>query len=481
MTTPNLLYAILLGAAAAVSAIVILLLWPRRHVAGARSVILFMAALTWWSATYALFWLGTPGPTPFFWLDVTYIGVVIVPAALLAFSLEFTGREARLTRGLILLLTIEPVVTLALLWTDPWHGLFFGAQRSATSGAILTGGPAFWFNIVYSYTLILVACILLIAALFHLPVLYRRQAALIITAVIIPWASNVVSLAGLGPFPGLDMTPLAFTLTGILLAVALIQYRFLDVAPIARDLLVESMSDGVLVLDNAQRIVDINPAMLKLLAPHAADPVGQSLAVVRTVWPALLEFCTGAGDSGYNVRAPGGAVRFVDLQQIAVTDRRNHRRGTLVIARDVTAHALMQDERERIIAGLQDALDQIKTLRGLLHTCAQCKKVRDEQGLWVALDQYVRTHTDAEFSHGLCPECTHELYPELYAMREQQKAAILDYLNRQGGSNLDAVSEAIGLSKSSMLRRLESLIQDGRVEEVQENGMPIFRMAQPQP
>ncbi|HRW46071.1 MAG TPA: histidine kinase N-terminal 7TM domain-containing protein, partial [Caldilinea sp.] len=117
MTTPNLLYAILLGAAAAVSAVVILLLWPRRHVAGARSVILFMAALTWWSATYALFWLGTPGPTPFFWLDVTYIGVVIVPAALLTFSLEFTGREARLTRGLILFLAIEPVVTLALLWT----------------------------------------------------------------------------------------------------------------------------------------------------------------------------------------------------------------------------------------------------------------------------------------------------------------------------------------------------------------------------
>ena len=481
MITPTMLYAILLGAAAAVSAVVIAQLWPRRHVAGARSVMLFMGALTWWSATYALFWLGAPGPTPTFWLDVTYVGVVIVPAALLTFSLEFTGRDDWISRRLVLLLSIEPALTLILLWTDPRHGLFFGAQRSATSGAILTGGPAFWFNIVYSYTLILVACILLIASLFRLPALYRRQAALIITAIIIPWASNIVSLAGFSPFPGLDLTPLAFTLTGMLLAVALIQYRFLDIAPIARDLLVESMSDGVLVLDSGQRIVDLNPAMLNLLAPHTTDPVGQPLAVVKSAWPALLDFCNGDGDSGYGVRVPGESVRFVDLQQIAVTDRRNHRRGTLVIARDVTARTLMQDERERIITGLRDALDQVKTLRGLLHTCAQCKKVRDEQGAWVALDQYVRTHTDAEFSHGLCPECTHELYPELYAMREQQKAAILDYLNGQGGSTLDAVSEAIALSKTSMLRRLESLILEGRVEEVQENGVPIFRVAQPQP
>lgn len=92
-----------------------------------------------------------------------------------------------------------------------------------------------------------------------------------------------------------------------------------------------------------------------------------------------------------------------------------------------------------------------------------------------------RGRLDAEFSHGLYPELTHELYPDLYAMREQQKAAILCYLYGQGGSNLDTVSVAIGPAKSSMLRRLESLIFEGRIEEVQENGASIFRVARLQP
>ena len=88
--------------------------------------------------------------------------------ALLAFSLEFTGRGDRLTAGVLWFLAIEPVMTLVLLWTDPWHGLFFGSQRTATSGAILTGGPAFWFNIIYSYTVILIACVVLILSLIHI-------------------------------------------------------------------------------------------------------------------------------------------------------------------------------------------------------------------------------------------------------------------------------------------------------------------------
>ena len=477
MTTPNLLYTIMLSAAAAISAGVVAMLWPRRRVAGARPVMLFMAALTWWGATYALFWLGVPAPTPFFWLDLTYVGVVIVPAALLAFSLEFTGRGDRLTAGVLWFLAIEPVMTLVLLWTDPWHGLFFGSQRTATSGAILTGGPAFWFNIIYSYTVILIACVVLIRAFLHSPVLYQRQALLVIVAVLIPWVSNFISLGGMSPFPGLDLTPLVFTVSGILLAVALTRFRFLDIAPVARDLLVENMSDGVLVLDNRQRIVDTNPAMQRMLAPHLADPIGKPLALLDGAWPALLAFSVSGFDREDDATGPVDAARFVDLQQLPIADRRGQRRGTLIIVRDVTARKVMQDERERLFAGMQDALAQVKTLRGLLHTCAQCKKVRDEHGDWLPLDLYVRTHTDAEFSHGLCPDCTRELYPDLFVLREEQKSAILAFLSVRDGSRLDELSDAIGMSKSSLLRRLESLILEERVTEADEDGAPIFRAA----
>lgn len=69
-------------------------------------------------------------------------------------------------------------------------------------------------------------------------------------------------------------------------------------------------------------------------------------------------------------------------------------------------------ERDRLIVELQEALANIKVLRGLLPICSHCKKIRDDKGYWKAVEVYIREHSEAEFSHGLCPDCVRELYPE---------------------------------------------------------------------
>ncbi len=75
-------------------------------------------------------------------------------------------------------------------------------------------------------------------------------------------------------------------------------------------------------------------------------------------------------------------------------------------------------EREHLIAELKEALSKVKTLSGLIPICASCKKVRDDQGYWHQVEAYVREHSDAEFSHGICPECARRLYPELFSDEE---------------------------------------------------------------
>lgn len=73
-------------------------------------------------------------------------------------------------------------------------------------------------------------------------------------------------------------------------------------------------------------------------------------------------------------------------------------------------------ERDRLVGELQEALANIKVLRGLLPICSHCKKIRDDKGYWKQVEVYIREHTEAEFSHGLCPDCVRKLYPE-YADR----------------------------------------------------------------
>jgi hypothetical protein len=71
-----------------------------------------------------------------------------------------------------------------------------------------------------------------------------------------------------------------------------------------------------------------------------------------------------------------------------------------------------ESEKDASIIELQKALDEVKILRGLIPICASCKKIRDDKGFWQQLEVYISAHSDAEFSHGICPECKKKLYPE---------------------------------------------------------------------
>jgi preprotein translocase subunit YajC len=72
------------------------------------------------------------------------------------------------------------------------------------------------------------------------------------------------------------------------------------------------------------------------------------------------------------------------------------------------------EERKRLILELQETLDKVRMLSGLLPICASCKRIRNDKGYWEQIEIYIRDHSEAEFTHGICPECREKLYPELY-------------------------------------------------------------------
>ncbi|MBI5374703.1 MAG: response regulator [Candidatus Schekmanbacteria bacterium] len=74
----------------------------------------------------------------------------------------------------------------------------------------------------------------------------------------------------------------------------------------------------------------------------------------------------------------------------------------------------IEEEKEKLIKDLRDALGKIKTLSGMLPICASCKKIRDDKGYWNQIESYLRDHSEAEFSHGICPECAEKFYPDYY-------------------------------------------------------------------
>ena len=93
---------------------------------------------------------------------------------------------------------------------------------------------------------------------------------------------------------------------------------------------------------------------------------------------------------------------------------------TVGIARDITKQKKNEREKEQLIADLEYALAEVKELSGLLPICASCKNIRDDKGYWSQIELYIERHSEAKFSHGICPDCLEELYPKQYEKMKKE-------------------------------------------------------------
>jgi DNA repair exonuclease SbcCD ATPase subunit len=84
------------------------------------------------------------------------------------------------------------------------------------------------------------------------------------------------------------------------------------------------------------------------------------------------------------------------------------------LQQEITERKHAEEERETLILELRDALSKIKTLSGMLPICSSCKKIRDDKGYWNQIESYIKSHSEAEFSHSICPECAKNIYPDFY-------------------------------------------------------------------
>jgi hypothetical protein len=219
MQLQNIPYVVLLITSAVVSAIPALFAWRHRSAPGKTSFIFLMLAVTEWSLGYA-FQLGSASlPSKIFWAQVKYLGIVIVPAAWLSFALQYTMREKGQKPRNLILLAIEPFITLLLVWTNHLHGLIWSSVAINTtissSLQVATHGAWFWVHAVYSYSLLFLGAIFIIQALIHSPHRYRGQIGALLMGILIPWVGNALYIYKLSPIPNLDLTPFTFTLAGL--------------------------------------------------------------------------------------------------------------------------------------------------------------------------------------------------------------------------------------------------------------------------
>jgi PAS domain S-box-containing protein len=311
-------------------------------------VLLFASAV--WLASNAME-LVCPGlSAKIVWDKLQFTGICVVPTALLLYMLRFTGREGWITRRNLVLLGLVPALTLLLAVTNEAHSLIWSSYTLDTSGEIAIKvdvfGPWLWLFIAYSYVQISASILLLVQALVHSGQLYRWQATGLSLTVLAAWIASIASeVLGWRPIPDAELTPVALAVTVPVVAWGFYRLRKRDIMPVAREAIVESMQDRVVVVDGQNRILDMNPAAQHLFGRPLSEVIGEPVEQVWEDWPGINTPTSGQMATGRELTLSHGAEqRTYDVRSSPLADWRGRPVSWVVVLRDITER--VQAERQ---------------------------------------------------------------------------------------------------------------------------------------
>jgi len=335
--------------------------WRHREKPGATAFAGLMVAVTVWTTGYLVGLTVAPGGR-YLWEPIQWFGIAFVPVFFIAFALDYLGYEESLRR-VVGLASIPAVATLALVWTNHIHEQFWRDQEIVTTeGLEIVGqvaGPGYYAFIVYAYVLILAGSVLLGRLAVRSDYLYLDQSVLLLVGIVVPLLGNAFSVFGRTPIPGLDLTPYAFTITGLAFGNALFRYSLFERVPAARQLgretVVGSLDDAVVIVDDERTVLYCNEEATDLFDVDAEAAIGDHVSAVVDVEGVDFEAPDALGEL-----AVGG--RTFEVRTSEITDRHDHLLGHTLVFNDITE----RKRRERTLERQRDELRLLDTLNAVV-------------------------------------------------------------------------------------------------------------------
>ncbi len=274
---------------------------------------------------------------------LSILGATSSAGLFLVFILEYTRQDYLLNRRAWLVLWIIPFISVALAFSNEFHFAFWSGYRYdvLTQRFILLPGPLYWIHTIYYYGLRISATIILTWAIVRFPVTYRLQANALLAGAIAIWMGNL--LDQLSPFAQLapwqsGLHPVAYTLSVIIISWGIFRYQLFDVVPIARDIIIENMLYGIIVLDRNEHIVDINmPARYLFRVSEHKNIIGKTFKEAFGHIPEIQEKLSSSDMPFQDIHIPAPVDLYLEVMFTPIFDKQGQIRGKLLSIQDISA------------------------------------------------------------------------------------------------------------------------------------------------
>ena len=351
-----------------ISAVVMFLLFIyvilyRRRSTGAWQFIGIMLVCIVWAACYAMTLLNVDLKVKLFWFNLAQVGPDFGPILWLLLTLDYIGRRDLLRKKWIAALFFLPLFTTFLMWTNDHHHLLRGEiSLSPLNDGVtcLSIQRGFWFYVETTYAYLIIVTTLYFLIRFLKFSSSKKQTMVLIFAFTVPLIANFLDILKINPLKPFGSTSIIFSLTGLILAWGLFSQRLLDITPIALNKVLENIGDGVILMDDRNRIVNANLAACKLFNLDFNQParfIGRHICEVLPEWPARQAKTAGKADEVFQLTLRmGERRRFFDVTVSSLYDDSKTFVGSVSIFHDMT-------EEKEINERLQFQLTEIKNLQ----------------------------------------------------------------------------------------------------------------------
>jgi len=343
-------YVLSLFLGALVAAAVGVIAWRRTATSMGRSLVVLMASVFVWSLFAALEAAVPATPTKIILSKIEYLGIASTPVLLFLLALKFSRSGSRPKRWRAAALWIVPAVTFLLAATNEAHGLIWSGFSPVTGPGprllLYLHGPFFWVHVGYSYLLLFVTTVLLLLSYFRYKGVHRKQAVALLLSFPLPWLGNALYLAGLaGGDVGRDFTPVGFALAGFFLLGAMFRLQLVDIVPVARERVIESMGESLIILDETGRVAATNPAARKLIAEAGGpaedvrerDLLGRPAAELFPAWTEMADGLSSPSASEKEIPLKmDGSSRVFDVRLSPLQGYGTHVTGWVAVLYDIT-------------------------------------------------------------------------------------------------------------------------------------------------
>ncbi len=376
--------------------------WSRRSEPGGKWFIAFNAGAFLWFFFYGLELLSQSLSQTLLWSKIEYLGIDTLVTSWLFLVFIYTGQRAWIRLRNILYIYFIPAAVTILAWTNQYHGWIWAnphLPRNAPFNTLeYTPGFAWWLHIVFIYGIFAFSAVWLVVALTRASSIYRRPITFLLIASSLTWVGNLLYILNLTPYH-IDPSPITFSLTGILVAWGLFRYRLMEVMPVASNVIIENMLDGLLALDRHHHIIEINPAAQKIINKTQEEVIGVSvetaLAAFEELAPLWEKLDRAPLTFEAQIKTPTLGRRTYELRTSANFNRLGQVQGWVIFWHDITKRK-RQEAALRLITIIVHAISTAPNLKEALH--AALELIVENTG-WIFGEAWLLDHTGNYLIH----------------------------------------------------------------------------------